>query len=98
MLSPKEQTLQAFAFIAPALWGLSISNPTVLEVANNPLGCFLQHAHMLVGSFASFGFCSHWNAFAHILLQVRVQPLFQPLLWVELWAVTEQVSCFEYRT
>ena len=29
-----------------------ISNPTVLEVANNPLGCFLQYGHMLVGSFA----------------------------------------------
>jgi hypothetical protein len=47
---------------------------------------------MLVGSFASFGFGSHWIAFAHLLLQVRVQPLFQPLFWVELRALAGQVK------
>ena len=52
----KKSVIKFFKFheaIAPALWSTSSkSNPAVPEVANNRLGYFLQHGHMLVGSFA----------------------------------------------
>jgi hypothetical protein len=51
----KKTVIKFFKFheaMAPALWSTSNKlNPAVLEVANNPFGYFLQHGHMLVGSF-----------------------------------------------
>jgi nucleotide-binding universal stress UspA family protein len=50
--SKNEAHASALLLLRPCEVLSGVSNPTVLEVAHNPLRGFLQHRHMLVGGLA----------------------------------------------
>jgi hypothetical protein len=55
-----------------------MAHPAILKVAHNALGVLLQHRHVIAGRLrlTSLGLGSDEQSLAHLLLQVRVEPLF----------------------